>query len=112
MTLELKDYLTLMAQKGVKGDEAEKHYNRIQRMMQKFDAVAENGKLGRFGPVDVRQDICWWDFGLLRLYQRNVLLMSEKTVEADLMKSFFNVGSTMIRDSTLSIQISIVFLLL
>jgi hypothetical protein len=100
MTLELKDYLTLMAQKGVKGDEAEKHYNRIQRMMQKFDAVAENGKLGRFGPVDVGQDICWWDFGLLRLYQRNVLLMSEKTVEADLMKYFFNIGSTLVRDST------------
>jgi hypothetical protein len=96
----MKDYLQLMSQKGVKPEDSEKHYKRIAVMMEKFNSDKSNDSLGLFGPVDVGQDICWWDYGLLRLYQRNVLLMSEKTQEADLMKQFFNIGSTLIRDST------------
>lgn len=100
MTLQMKDYLQLMAQKGVNSEDSEKHFLRIAAMMDKFNSDPSHASLGLFGPVDVGQDICWWDYGLLKLYQRNVLLMSEKTQEADLMKMFFNVGSTLIRDST------------
>ena len=101
MTLQLKDYISLMEQKGIKADESEKHFKRIEIMMSKFNSDSGNASLGLFGPVDVGQDLCWWDYGLLRLYQRNVLLMSEKSEEADLMRLFFNMGSTLIKDSSL-----------
>ena len=47
MTLEMKDYLHLMSQKGISKEDSERHYLRIQRMMQKFDADAVNSSLGR-----------------------------------------------------------------
>lgn len=100
MTLEIKDYIHLMSQKGIAAEDSERHYQRIKKMMKSFDANPANSGLGRFGPVDVGQDLCWWDYGLLKLYQRNVLLMSESTPEADLMKLFFNVGASLIKDSS------------
>jgi hypothetical protein len=94
MTLKLKDYIHLMGQKGISAGEAEKHFKRIEIMMAKFNAVPANASLGTFGPVDVGQGICWWDFGMLKLYQKNVLLMSEHTSEAALMRSFFNLDGS------------------
>jgi hypothetical protein len=101
MTLQLADYKTLMAQKGMSAADAESHHKRIEVMMSKFNADRTNSSLGTFGPVDVGQDICWWDYGLLRLYQKNVMMMSERSPEADLMRSFFGLNDAVVTDSTI-----------
>ena len=100
MTLAKKDYLKLMAQKGITETDASPHFDRIAKMMANFNADRSNLSLGLFGPVDVGQNIYWWDYGLLRLYQKNALLISERSTEAELMRLFFNIGTTLIRDST------------
>ena len=101
MTLELADYKTLMGQKGMSAADAEKHHKRIEVMMIKFNADMANSSLGTFGPVDVGQDICWWDYGLLKLYQKNVMMMSERSPEADLMRSFFGLDDAVITNSVI-----------
>jgi hypothetical protein len=51
-----------------------------------------SGSLGLFGPVDVGQGVYWWDYGQLKLYQRNAMLLCADTSEAALMRHFFGVS--------------------
>ena len=74
MTLEKDSYLQLMAQKGISKDISSAHFDRIAQMMQDF----ERGDLGLFGAVDVGLGVKWWDYGQLKLYQRNTRMMTEK----------------------------------
>ncbi len=74
MTLEKDSYLQLMAQKGISKDISSAHFDRIAQMMQGF----ERGDLGLFGAVDVGLGVKWWDYGQLKLYQRNTRMMTEK----------------------------------
>lgn len=78
MTLEKPSYLHLMGQKGISADFADAHYERIKAMMASFLAKEENLALGVFGPVNVGQGVCWWDYGLLKQYQKFVLLATER----------------------------------
>ncbi len=81
MTLTRNAYVQLMAQKKVGEGEAGAHFDRIAAMMVRFyGAVAveekEGQRLGLFGPVDVGQGVCWWDYGQLKLYKQYSLLMT------------------------------------
>ena len=78
MTLEKPAYIQLMGQKGIPSDDASLHFDRIQAMMTRFWADPATKSLSLFGPVNVGQGVCWWDYGLLSLYQRNTLLITEK----------------------------------
>jgi len=106
MTLDKTAYLHLMSQKGIETDVSGAHFDRIAAMMVKFNASTSETStctLQLFGPVDVGQGVCWWDYGQLRLYQRNTLMMTEKTKEADLMRSFLGVpAGKLVRDSTIA----------
>ncbi|KAJ1382445.1 hypothetical protein B484DRAFT_411462, partial [Ochromonadaceae sp. CCMP2298] len=90
MTLEKKAYLQLMAQKGIDPAISDAHFDRIDKMRKRFLEVTAGDAfpLGLFGAVDVGQGVCWWDYGQLQLYQRNTLMMTEKTPEAQLMRTF------------------------
>ena len=74
MTLDKPAYLQLMGQKGISAETAGAHYDRIKAMMTTFLAVEENKSLGLFGPVNVGQGVCWWDYGQLPLFQKYALL--------------------------------------
>lgn len=93
ITLEKPAYLKLMAQKGSAAEESGPHYDRIRVMMTRFLASADHKATtyGVFGPTDVGQAVPWWDYGLLKLYQRNTLLVTENTPEADMMRLFLGV---------------------
>lgn len=80
MTLDKVAYLQIMRQKGVQEEESGRHFDRISAMMLKFNADSANACLGTFGPVDVGQGLCWWDYGQLKLYYQNALLMIGKYV--------------------------------
>lgn len=78
MTLSKEAYLHLMKQKGIAETQSEAHFERIQRMLAQFYAQHADGhNLGLFGPVDVGQGVYWWDYGQLKLYQKNTLMMTE-----------------------------------
>lgn len=78
MTLEKASYQQLMAQKGISAEVSSAHFDRIAAMMSAFNAKHAGDRLRLFGAVDVGQGVCWWDYGLLRLYQRNTLMMTDK----------------------------------
>jgi hypothetical protein len=88
MTLSRDAYLHLMGQKGVPEAKSSSHYDRIQRMLENFRNEFPDSNLGLFGPVDVGQGVYWWDYGQLKLYLKNSLMMTESTKEAEMMRLF------------------------
>jgi hypothetical protein len=89
LTLPLSSYVALMGQKGTNAAEATAHHQRLEKMKSTFDL----GSLGLFGAVDVGSEACWWDYGLLKLYSRNSLLLLEDSPSAELLRKFLNVSS-------------------
>lgn len=87
LTLPESSYIKLMEQKGTSTDESKKHFDRMAAMKSSF----ELGSLGLFGAVNVGQDACWWDYGQLKLYSENSLLLLEKSPSADLLRKFLGV---------------------
>lgn len=57
-------------------------------MLQRFNVKVANKQLGLFGPVNVGQGVLWWDYGQLLLYQKNTMMLTETTKEADMMRLF------------------------
>ena len=84
MTLEKSAYLHLMKQKGIAESVSSSHFERIATMMKTFNAGAGHIQLGLFGPVDVGQGVYWWDYGQLKLYLRNTLLVTERYMASPL----------------------------
>ena len=92
LTLTVDSYVQLMEQKGTDKEESTSHYERMKAFITHF----EMGDLGLFGAVNVGKDACWWDYGQLKLYSRNSLLLLENTESARLLKKFlkFKDGDT------------------
>lgn len=88
LTLEHDSYVELMAQKSVPADQSSAHHVRMRAMITGLDQSA----LGLFGAVDVGKDAFWWDYGQLRLYQKNALRMRDGDAEAALMRKFYGVA--------------------
>ena len=84
MTLPLESYKTLMATKGMAGDEATKHYERMNKFK---ETLSKDKKI--FGAVDVGEATYWWDYGQLPKYTEFNLIMVDTTAEAAAMRAFF-----------------------
>ena len=84
LTLDKAAYLHLMNQKGVSAEVAGEHHNRLADFLVKFNTLETADSLGLFGPVDVGQGVYWWDYGQLKLYQNNTLLLTNKYVLCNL----------------------------
>lgn len=78
LTLNKEAYVHLMTQKGVAELVSSKHHDRMSAFRQRFNILPGASALGLFGPVDVGQGVYWWDYGQLRLYQNNTLLLTQK----------------------------------
>jgi hypothetical protein len=94
MTLSKESYLQIMAQKNVPAEVSGLHFDRIAAMMTRFHSNSANNTLGVFGPVDVGQDLFWWDYGLLSLFQKNTQLVLQNSVEAAMMREFFGINAS------------------
>lgn len=92
MTLARHSYIGIMQKKGFTEDEAGVHFDRIGSMMTTFMAVDANQSLGTFAPVDVGGGLSWWDYGLVKLYQKNALLINGPEFESQLMRQFFGIS--------------------
>jgi len=91
LTLPESSYVALMEQKGAPPDESRAHYARMASMKSNFDL----GSLGLFGAVNVGDDSCWWDYGQIKLYSRNSLLLldDDSNKSASLLRQFLGVSS-------------------
>lgn len=92
MTLEKSSYLTLMDQKGIASDISGPHYDRIASMMDTFHGKNSDSTYDVFGATDVGQGLQWWDYGQLKLYKRNTLVITESTTEGELMRLFLGIS--------------------
>lgn len=91
LTLSEGDYITLMKGKDVDEEESKKHHQRMSAMKESFDL----GNMGLFGAVDVGKEACWWDYGQLKLYSANSLLLLEDSPSADLLRQFLGLDTKM-----------------
>eukprot|EP00639_Heterosigma_akashiwo_P010511 CAMPEP_0206371430 /NCGR_PEP_ID=MMETSP0294-20121207/6475_1 /ASSEMBLY_ACC=CAM_ASM_000327 /TAXON_ID=39354 /ORGANISM="Heterosigma akashiwo, Strain CCMP2393" /LENGTH=385 /DNA_ID=CAMNT_0053818549 /DNA_START=351 /DNA_END=1504 /DNA_ORIENTATION=+ len=100
-------YITLMAQKGVPEPEARAHHARMKAMVDwKVQGPSARGAgLGLLGAVDVGQGAYWWDYGQLRLYFLNNMLMTQDTVEADCLRRFLGVRSRVRRAQLRDVEV-------
>ena len=95
LTLSVDDYVTLMKQKGVEEDVSKAHHARMAAMKSKFNM----GDLGLFGAVDVGKAAAWWDYGQLKLYSNNSLLVLQDSKDAELLHKFLGVTEKHIESS-------------
>ena len=89
LTLSESDYISLMKGKDVPEDVSLKHHQRMTAMKASFDL----GEMGLFGAVDVGKEACWWDYGQLKLYSSNSLLLLENSPSADLLRQFLGLDT-------------------
>jgi len=92
MTLEEAAYAALMVQKGLFDEAgARQHHQRICALISGFDKSSDGLTGGMFGAVTVGQESSWWDYGLLKLYARNSLLLTEASEDSKLARAFFGI---------------------
>ena len=90
LTLPESSYISLMKQKGTDEAESKEHYHRMSIMKASFiENTMSKDNMGLFGAVDVGKGACWWDYGMMKLYSANTLLLLEKdTAQSDLLRQF------------------------
>jgi len=89
LTLSEADYVTLMEQKGTDAGVSKAHHERMSKMKASF----ELGDYGLFGAINVGKDACWWDYGQMKLYSQNSLLLLEDSPSAKLLRQFLGVDA-------------------
>merc|ERR1712151_263477 len=73
---------------------ARAHHKRVTAFLETFsasEAAKASGLIGRFGAVNVGQDCSWWDYGQIKLYSQNGLLLTKDTPDARLARLFFGI---------------------
>jgi hypothetical protein len=99
MTLPEDSYVYLMSQKDVDEATSKSHYARMKKFSGSF--LGKNSDMGLFGAVDVGKDACWWDYGQLKLYSKNsLLLLDDENPESKLLRKFLNVTSNPLSGET------------
>jgi hypothetical protein len=90
MTLPEESYVYLMSQKGVDETTSKAHHARMKSFSTSF--LNNGSDLALFGAVDVGKDACWWDYGLLKLYSKNsLLLLDDSNPQSKLLRKFLNI---------------------
>jgi len=91
MTLGREDYTRLMLEKSLFDEAgAQAHHDRVSAVVSAFD-VSKDGLKGMFGSVNCGPDFSWWDYGQVKLYARNSLLLTEESEDARLARGFFGI---------------------
>lgn len=101
LTLSCEDYVTLMKQKGVEVETSKMHHDRMSAMKAKFDLCGS----GLFGAVDVGKGAAWWDYGQVKLYSSNSLLILEDSKDAELLRKFLGVSEKHVESSLTGVTV-------
>eukprot|EP00536_Pseudo-nitzschia_multiseries_P010821 jgi/Psemu1/243247/estExt_Genewise1.C_3450008 len=92
LTLPEDSYVQLMLQKDVDAATSKEHYQRMKTFSERFQKANESSTMGLFGAIDVGKDACWWDYGQLKLYSKNsLLLLEDENPESKLLRKFLDI---------------------
>ena len=89
LTLSKENYIAVMTKKGELDPDPATHWDRMVGVKTAIATKAPDKRL--FGAVDVGCDGYWWDYGQLRLYVKNNLMMLGDTIEANAYKRFYKI---------------------
>lgn len=90
MTLSRQAYIGMMAKKGVEEAESSLHWDRMERFKTGFMASA-GGSMGMFGCVDTGTECYWWDYGQLKFFSDNNLLVTHNNPSAAALRTFLGI---------------------
>jgi hypothetical protein len=85
-TLPEAAYTSVMKTKGVSEEESKAHYTRMAAFKGKF--CKDNKCEAILGCVDAGTECYWWDYGQLKLFQKNTLLVTKDSDEAEALRVF------------------------
>ena len=86
LTLPEPAYLKVMAQKGEAQEASAAHYQRMADFKQGF--CKDHKCEAILGSIDVGAECYWWDYGQLKLFQKNTLLATAESDEAQALRVF------------------------
>jgi hypothetical protein len=86
LTLAGDAYSSVMEQKKMPKAEAQAHYTRMAAFKEAFCAKHKCDAV--LGCIDAGGKCYWWDYGLLKLYQKNNLLTTVDSPEAEALRTF------------------------
>merc|ERR1711865_407182 len=97
MTLNAETYERIMTSKGDTPEQCQAHFSRMMEFKKKFLQQAGKGAAQlsnehMLGGVGIGTDCYWWDYGQLKMYQKNVLLAQKGNDEAEAYRSFLNIA--------------------
>lgn len=88
LTLDPDAYAAMMVQKGEFAEAAAReHHARVASIIEGLDMSAA----GLFGAVDVGMQFSIWDYGQLKFYRTNALLLTDDSEDACLARNFFGI---------------------
>eukprot|EP00448_Togula_jolla_P025064 CAMPEP_0170578490 /NCGR_PEP_ID=MMETSP0224-20130122/5481_1 /TAXON_ID=285029 /ORGANISM="Togula jolla, Strain CCCM 725" /LENGTH=515 /DNA_ID=CAMNT_0010901457 /DNA_START=1 /DNA_END=1544 /DNA_ORIENTATION=+ len=91
MTIGPDAYAALMVKKGLFDEaSARLHHQRVADIIAAFEG--KDSLPGTFGSVNIGSEFSWWDYGLMRLYAENSLLLTHSSEDAALARSFFGIA--------------------
>uniref|UniRef100_A0A7S4GK83 Uncharacterized protein n=1 Tax=Eutreptiella gymnastica TaxID=73025 RepID=A0A7S4GK83_9EUGL len=101
LTLSAESYGSIMTGKGVAEADSTAHYARMSAFKTKF--LEANPGPGLFGCIDAGSSSYWWDYGMLKLYRKNNMLVTQDSKEAAALRTFLRItdkkaGSTIAAD--------------
>jgi len=91
LTMTKENYAKIMQTKEETREQAEAHHDRMTKFKQALLEQFPEKKL--FGAVDVGQGSYWWDYGLLKLYRKNNLMVTGDDAEAEALRLYLNIPS-------------------
>jgi ADP-glucose pyrophosphorylase len=91
LTMNKDNYSKIMQTKDETKEQAEAHHERMQKF--KSDLLTQFPEKKLFGSIDVGQGSYWWDYGLLRLYRKNNMLVTGDDAEAEALRKYLGIES-------------------
>ena len=89
LTLDKASYVSVMVTKDETEAQAGKHHDRMQQFKTKL--LAAHPSKGVFGAINVGESCYWWDYGQLKLYQVNNMLVMADTEEAEALREYLKI---------------------
>ena len=89
LTLDDDSYISAMLIRKIPLNDIKNHYERMQKFKKRFNKKNEMSSLTFFNGIDIGSESYWWDYGTLDSYYHNNLIMTNKGLESDLMRTFF-----------------------
>ncbi|EKX34779.1 hypothetical protein GUITHDRAFT_119090 [Guillardia theta CCMP2712] len=89
LTLEEDTYVSVMMEKGETDATARGHYKRMKSFKERF--MQQNNCSAILGCINVGNNCYWWDYGQLKLFQKNSLLVTKDSEEAKALREFLQI---------------------